>query len=257
MQMETVTEQEALARLMGLAVFGERVAARTYNLCAKLEPRHRDLLRRFAQMEGQHALWFKQASEANGVTPDKEFAERELGYLLEQVDAYYDAGDFDALLVVQGFIVESLAIATYAPYLEVAEKYPGTREVFERALEEEHYHVDWVIRCLRLRWFDDDEGFLALTRRVNVQGIDCIGGSLMNIASSLDRIGLSGADSAGAMMDGYTELLERVGIDRRPATRNVVSLFMPLMRKYRRQRTASVAGEVAASTLVSGEVAHA
>ena len=229
-------ERLALGRLMGLAVFGERVAARTYNLAGKLEPRYRETMKTFARMEGQHAAWFKRVSEENGVTPDREFAEQELGYLLEQVDAYYEAGDLDALLVVQGFIVESLAIATYEPYLEVADRYPGTREVFEKALEEEHYHVDWVIRCLRLHFFDDAEGFLALTRRVNVQGIDCIGGSLMNIAASLDRVGLSGADSAAAMMDGYTELLERVGIDGREATQSVVSLFMPLMRRYRKQR---------------------
>ena len=45
---------------------------------------------------------------------------------------------------------------------------------------------------------------------------------------------MSGADCAGAMMDGYTGLLEAVGIDQKRATKNVVSLFVPLMRKYRR-----------------------
>lgn len=228
-------EHQAFARLMGLAVYGELVAARTYNLCGKLEPRHAERMREFARMEGQHAAWFREVSQRNGVVPDRAFAESQLGYLLDQVNAYYEAGDFDALLVVQGFIVESLAIATYAPFLSIAERYAGAREAFERALEEEHYHVDWVIRCLRLRFFDDDDGFLAMAERVNVQGIDCVGGTLMSIASSLDTIGISGADSAGAMMDGYAELLERVGIDQRAAVQNVVTLFMPLLRRYRAQ----------------------
>ena len=38
---------------------------------------------------------------------------------------------------------------------------------------------------------------------------------------------------------GYTGLLERVGIDERLATRDVVSLFMPLIRKYRHGREAT------------------
>lgn len=100
--------------------------------------------------------------------------------------------------------------------------------------------MDWVTRCLRLRFFDRDADFVALTQRVNVQGLDCVGGTLMNIASSLDQIGLSGADSAGAMMDGYAELLEGVGIAPRSATQNVVAMFMPLLRTYR-QRDAEVA----------------
>lgn len=229
----TPASQEALSRLLGLAIFGERIAARTYNLCARIEPRHHDLLKRFATMEGRHARWFMEVSQANGVEPDKAFADRELGYLVEQVEAYAEASDIEALLVVQGFIVESLAIATYEPFVAVADRFEGARDAFQRALDEEHYHVDWVVRYLRLQFFDDDARFLELAQRVNVQGIDCIGGTLMNIADHLDAIGLSGADSAGAMMDGYTTLLERVGIDERQATRNVVSLFMPLIRKYR------------------------
>ncbi|MCB9671125.1 MAG: long-chain fatty aldehyde decarbonylase [Alphaproteobacteria bacterium] len=235
----TPASQEALSRLLGLAIFGERLAARTYNQCSRLEPRHAELLKRFATMEGRHARWFLEVSQANGVVPDKAFADRELGYLEEQVDAYAAAGDVEALLVVQGFIVESLAIATYEPFLAVSDRFVGAREAFQKALDEEHYHVDWVIRYLRLHFFDQDERFLELARRVNVQGVDCIGGTLMNIADHLDAIGLSGADSAGAMMDGYTGLLERVGIDERLATRDVVSLFMPLIRKYRHGREAT------------------
>jgi len=231
-------ENIALSRLMGLAVFGERIAARTYNLCARLEPDHADLLRRFAHMEGQHARWFSEVSERNGVTPDRAFADEELGYLLDQVNGYHADGDVEALLVVQGFIVESLAIATYEPFMGIADRYPGAREAFSRALAEEHYHVDWVIRFLKLRFFDQDDRFLALTQRVNVQGIDCIGGSMMRIADHLDTIGLSGADSAGALMDGYAGLLEQVGIDEALATKSVVSLFVPLMRKHRAQASA-------------------
>lgn len=234
----TEADRLALSRLLGLAVFGERVAARTYSLCAKLSPRHADLLRKFAQMEGFHARWFQEVAVANGVTPDRDFADQELGYLVEQVDAYFEAQNIEALLILQGFIVESLAIATYEPFLEVADRFEGAREAFQRALDEEHYHVDWVIRYLRLSFFDDEEGFLALAEKVNTQGVDCIGGSMMNIATYLDQIGLSGADSAGAMMDGYTQLLEQVGIDSRRATKNVVSLFMPLIRKYRLEQAA-------------------
>ena len=95
------------------------------------------------------------------------------------------------------------------------------------------YHVDWVTRYLRLAFFDREDDFLALAGRVNVAGIDCIGGSMMKIADYLSTIGLSGADSAGLMMDGYTELLERVGIAEKKAAKNVVGLFMPLIHKYR------------------------
>jgi hypothetical protein len=191
------------------------------------------LLRKFAGMEGQHATWFRDASRSNGIEPDKEFADHELDYLIEQVDAHHAAGDYDALTVVQGFIVESMAIAIYEPFLSVADQYPGAKEVFKKALEEELYHVDWVTRYLRLKFFDRDEEFLELAARVNVQGIDCIGGTMMKIADYLSMIGLSGADCAGCMMDGYTQLLERVGIEEKRAAKNVVGLFMPLIHKYR------------------------
>lgn len=226
-------EQSAIDKLMGLAVHGEKVAARIYSLMAELSPDHRPLLRHFASMEGQHGAWFAQACKENGIVPDRAFADRELGYLISQVEEHFEARNLEALAVVQGFIVESLAIATYEPYLEIADRYPGTREVFAKALAEEHYHVDWVVRFLRLRFFDREQDFMDLAARVNVQGIDCVGGTMMNIAASLDTIGLSGADCAGAMMDGYTGLLESVGVEPKKAAKNVVALFMPLVRKYR------------------------
>jgi rubrerythrin len=228
-----VDQQVAINRLMGLAVFGEMVAARTYNLMAQLREDFGTLLRKFAQMEGQHASWFREASRVNGIVPDKEFADGELDYLIDQVNDHHAAGDFDALAVVQGFIVESMAIATYEPFLSVSDKYPGAREVFQKALDEERYHVDWVTRYLRLRFFDAETEFLELAARVNVAGIDCIGGSMMKIADYLSTIGLSGADCAGCMMDGYTELLERVGVEPKKASKNVVGMFMPLIHKYR------------------------
>ena len=43
----------------------------------------------------------------------------------------------------------------------------------------------------------------------------------------------AGADCAGVMMDEYTGLLERVGVPSKKASKNVISLFMPLIRKYR------------------------
>src|SRR5579871_3835220 len=223
----------AINRLMGLAVFGEMVAARAYILMAQLKPEYEPLLRKFASMEGQHATWFREASRENGIVPDKEFADNELDYLIDQLNDHHAAGDFDALAVVQGFIVESMAIAIYEPFISVADQYPGARDVFKKALEEELYHVDWVTRYLRLRFFDLDDEFLALAARVNVQGIDCIGGTMMKIADYLTMIGLSGADCAGCMMDGYTQLLQRVGIEEKRAAKNVVGLFMPLIHKYR------------------------
>jgi len=228
-----VDKQQAINRLMGLAVFGEMVAARTYTLMGQLKPEFTDLMRKFAGMEGQHATWFRDASRANGIEPDKEFAGGELDYLIDQVNDHHAAHDFDALAVIQGFIVESMAIATYEPFLEVADNYPGARDAFKKALDEERYHVDWVTRYLRLSFFDREEEFLALAERVNVQGIDCIGGTMMKIADYLSEIGLSGADCAGCMMDGYTELLERVGVEQKKAAKNVVGMFMPLIHKYR------------------------
>jgi rubrerythrin len=222
---------------MGLAVFGEMVAARTYLLMAQLRPEFAELLRKFASMEGQHAAWFREASRVNGIEPDKEFADHELDYLIDQVNDHHAAGDFDALAVVQGFIVESMAIAVYEPFLKVADQYPGAHEVFKKALEEELYHVDWVTRYLRLAFFDREEDFIALAARVNVAGIDCIGGSMMKIADYLSTIGLSGADCAGCMMDGYTELLQRVGVEEKKASKNVVGMFMPVIHKYRHGET--------------------
>lgn len=227
-------EQSAIDRLMGLAVFGERVAARTYSKMADLKPEYADLLHKFAAMEARHGTSFMEASRANGVNPDREFADGELGYLLSQVEEHAAARDFEALAIVQGFIVESLAIATYEPFLGIADRYPGASQAFATALADEHYHVDWITRYLRLRFFDTEDDFVALTERVNVQGVDCVGGTLMNIADYLERVGLSGADSAAGMMDGYTRLLEGVGMEQRKALKNVVKLFVPLMAKYRR-----------------------
>jgi rubrerythrin len=223
----------AINKLMGLAVHGEKVAARTYTLIGKLKPEFDPLMRKFAHMEGMHSTWFNDISRENDIQPDKDFADGELGYLISQVEDHYKAGDADALAVVQGFIVESLAIATYDPFLSIADQYPGSHEIFKKVLDEEHYHVDWVTRYLRLTFFDREAELMTLANRVNVKGIDCIGGTMMKIADSLTTIGMSGADCAGAMMDGYTELLETVGVNERDATRNVVSMFMPLMRKYR------------------------
>src|SRR5689334_6264562 len=141
-----VDRQVAINRLMGLAVFGEMVAARIYTLMASLREEYAPLLKKFAGMEGQHAAWFRETCKENGITPDKEFADHELDYLIDQVNDHHAAGDFDALAVVQGFIVESLAIAVYEPFLEVADQYPGTYAIFKKALEEELYHVDWVTR---------------------------------------------------------------------------------------------------------------
>ena len=225
------SDPQALGRLMGLAIFGEKVAARTYIKMAELKPEFAPLLREFAAMEARHGASFLAVSRRNGVEPDREFADRELGYLIAQVDDHAAAGDFDALAIVQGFIVESLAIATYEPFLELADHYPGAREAFAKALEEEFYHVDWITRYLRLRYFDASDEFLGLAERVNVQGVDCVGGTLMNIADYLEAVGMSGADCAGAMMDGYTQLLEQVGLGQREAIKNVVSLFVPLMAK--------------------------
>jgi rubrerythrin len=226
--------QEAMSKLMGLAVFGEKVAARTYVAMAGLLPTHEALLRKFASMEARHGASFLGVSRANEVEPDRAFADSELGYLIEQVDRYTAEGNVDALTVLQGFIVESLAIATYEPFLAIADRYPGAREAFGQALADERYHVDWITRYLRLRYFDGVDELTALAEQVNVQGLDCVGGTLMNIASHLDRVDLSGADCAGAMMDGYAEMLEQVGFDQHRAFKNVATMFAPLMAKYRR-----------------------
>jgi rubrerythrin len=231
---EPATDPSAMSALMGLAIFGERVAARTYHAMAELRPESRDLLRRFAAMEARHGASFAQASRANGVEPDRDFADRELGYLVSQVDEYAEARDFDALAVLQGFIVESLAIATYEPFLTVAPRYPGTEAAFATALADERYHVDWIVRYFRLRYFDAGDELLALAERVNQRGVDCIGGTMMNIARHLEAIGMSGADCAAGMMDGYTALLESVGVEPRAALKNVLGLFAPLMAKHRR-----------------------
>jgi len=227
------SSRAAMASLMGLAIFGEKVAARTYTVMADLRSEYRTLLRKFAAMEARHGSSFLQVSRANGVEPDREFADRELGYLISQVDRYEQAADFDALAVLQGFIVESLAIATYEPFLGIAERYAGAQDAFATALADERYHVDWIMRYLRLRYFDAVDDFLRLTTRVNAEGIDCVGGTLMNIAHHLDVVGMSGADCAGGMLDGYAGLLENVGLDQRTALKNVTALFAPLMTKYR------------------------
>ncbi|MEL7028611.1 MAG: long-chain fatty aldehyde decarbonylase [Pseudomonadota bacterium] len=226
-------------KLMGLAVFGELTAARTYNHMSKLRPEHGELLRKFAAMEGAHASWFMGASRDNGINPDRDFAMQELGYLTDQVNEYSDAADFDSLAVVQGFIVESLAIATYEPFLDIADRYPGSRVAFEQALREEQYHVEWIKRYFRLRFYDAEDEFVALTEKVNVRGVDCVGGTMMNIARLLDEVGISGTDCAGALMDNYAALLEEAGIERKAATRNVVKLFTPLIKAYREQSDAT------------------
>jgi hypothetical protein len=89
--------RQAMASLMGLAIFGEKVAARAYVAMADLRVEHGDLLRRFAAMEARHGSSFLQVSRANAVEPDREFADRELGYLVEQVERHARASDFDAL----------------------------------------------------------------------------------------------------------------------------------------------------------------
>jgi rubrerythrin len=229
----TPEQDEAMSKLMGLAVFGEKAAAKIYHYMGKLQPEHKELMKEFAQMEGSHGTWFMDVSRNNDIEPDRDFADKELGYLLRQVEEHYEAQDFDALAVLQGFIVESMAISTFDAFLDIADDYDGAREAFGQALADERMHVEWITGYLRGRFGDDHESFTELAERVNTQGVDCVGGSMMNIADYLTTVGLSGADCAGAMMDEYTQLLEDVGIDSRRASKNVVSLFMPLIRKYR------------------------
>ena len=227
-------EDEAINKLMGLAIFGEKVAARLYLMMAEIKPEYGELLKKFAAMEAKHGTWFAEVSKENGIVPDKAFADNELGYLLSQARDHHKRESFESLAVLQGFIVESLAIATYQGFLSIAPKYQGLAPVLEKVLEEEHYHVDWIMRYLRLAFFDREDDFAALAAEVNIQGIDCIGGTMMNIARYLDVSGLSGADSTAAMMDGYSELLEDVGFDKKRAMKHVVSMFIPLIEKYRR-----------------------
>lgn len=234
MSKRRVPEELAMAQLLGLAVFGEKVAARTYALMGELEPRYTDLMRKFAGMEGKHGAWFAQAARDNGWGLDRDFADRELGYLLDQVHQYHAQGDFDALAVLQGFIVECLAISTYEPFLEISSQYGGLERMLAQALADELYHVGWVTRYLSLRFFDATDAFMQLVERVNARGVDCVGGTLMNITDCLATVGLRGPDCAAAMADTYTSFLTGVGIDQKSATRSVVALFHPVMRKYRR-----------------------
>ncbi|MCX7899195.1 MAG: long-chain fatty aldehyde decarbonylase [Methylocystis sp.] len=226
-------EQAAFDKLMGLAVFGERIAARLYAAMARVEPRYAPVTKKFSQMEAHHAVDFLSLCDALDITPDRAFADQEFGYLLEQADRHAANDDFDALVILQGFIVESLAIATYGAFISIADSFPGAKPVFERVLDEERYHVDWMTRYLRLAFFEREADFEALARRVNSEGVKCLGGTMMNIARYLDTIGLSGADCAGAMMEGYAGLLEDVGFPKKKAMKHVVSLFMPLIAKYR------------------------
>lgn len=221
---------------MGLAVFGEQLAARTYARMAELRPDLAGDLREFAAMEGRHSAWFQQAAAEHDVTPDKAFADAQLGYLIEQVDGYHAAGDFEALAVLQGFIVECLAIATYEPFLEVAPRFPGTEQVFRQALEDERVHVRWITALLRERFREAGDALVALAERVNGRGVDCVGGTLLDLADCLAAIGLSGADCSARMMDEYAALLEGVGLAPAAATRSVVALFVPLIRKHRSAR---------------------
>jgi rubrerythrin len=229
----TPAQSEAMSKLMGLAVFGEKGAARIYHYMGKLKPEHAGLMKEFAQMEGSHGTWFMDVSRKNGIEPDRAFADKELGYLNRQVEEHYERQDFDALAVLQGFIVECMAISTFDSFLNIADDYVGAREAFGQALEDERYHVDWITGYLQRRFEDRGDEFTELAERVNTQGVDCVGGSMMNIVDYLGEVGLEGADCAGAMMDEYTQLLENVGVERKRAAKNVVSLFMPLIRQYR------------------------
>jgi rubrerythrin len=231
--MRSPPEQESIDKLMGLAIYGEKVAAKIYLLMSQLKAEYEPILQKFARMEAKHGAWFTEVCKNNRIEPDKKFADNELGYLLSQVEEHFRKRDFEALAVVQGFIVESLAIATYESFLSVAHKYSGAHDVFKKALEEEQYHVDWILRYLRLRFFDGENEFRQIAERVNVEGIDCIGGSMMNIAEYFDKIGMSGADCAGAMVDGYTQLLVKVGFKQKEATKHVIGMFMPVIQKYR------------------------
>lgn len=228
------TKEQSMAQLMGLAVFGEKAAAKNYSLIAQLLPPYASILNKFAAMEAKHAADFLEISQVNHVLPDKAFADRELGYLIDQVEEYFAKKDHESLMILQGFIVESLAIATYEPFIDIADEYPGSREAVKRILQEEFYHVDWITRYLRLQYFDRSGEFISLAEKVNRQGVDCVGGSMMNIADALTTVGIPGADCAGIMIDTYTRLLENVGVDQEKSQENVLEIFLPLIRKYRK-----------------------
>src|SRR5271155_5994384 len=107
------SEQESIDKLMGLAIFGEKVASKIYLHMSELNEEFSPLLKKFARMEAQHGAWFADVSHSNGINPDRAFADNELGYLISQVEDHFQKKNFEALIIVQGFIVESLAIATY------------------------------------------------------------------------------------------------------------------------------------------------
>jgi rubrerythrin len=233
---------EPMGCLMALAVFGERLAAKTYLAMAALEPRHAGTLRRFAQMEAGHAASFVRVSRNHGLVLGADFAAARLSYLEEQIERYREAGRFDALAVLQGLIVESLAIATYEPFLAIADRYPGAGEVFAAALADEREHVDWMTGYLLARFADTPAALAALAEEVNQSGVDCVGGTLVDIGGYLEAAGLPASQCASAMIDGYAGLLARSGMSEDAALREVVRSFLPLLRRYQAARRARAGG---------------
>ena len=145
-------EQEAIEKLMGLAIFGEKVAAKIYLLLAELKGDFAPLLKKFARMEANHGAWFLDASRSNGIEPDRAFADNELNYLVAQVDEHFKKKDFDALIIVQGFIVESLAIATYESFLPIAHKYAGTFGVLRVHVNRQSKNFSQSLDQVRQSW---------------------------------------------------------------------------------------------------------
>jgi hypothetical protein len=233
---DPVREQGGMDRLMGIAVLAEKLAAHAYAQLAELRPEESALLLRFAHAETQHASWLGKASAANGFQPDRAFAERELGHLVSQVSAYRAEQDFDAIAVLQGFLLQGLVIATYDPFLDIARRYVGLSQVCSRALAEARHHVDWIARYLHLRFFDRQGELIALVQRVVVRGAHCVGAAWLSYPEYLTGVGLSGAACAGALTDEHAQLLQRAGVEERLATRTALGLVLPAARRCRGSR---------------------
>jgi rubrerythrin len=216
-------------RLVAMAVSGEKIAAETYVLMSLLRSEHSERLRGFAAIETQHAATFADAGRREGLLPDRLFTDRVLGSCIAQIGEHYAARDFDALAIVQSFVVEALAIATYEPFARGHRN--GTHEAFRRGLDEERQHVEWLTRYLRLRYFGEEESFLAACARVNTPCITGLGRAFAEIGQDFAALGIEGADCASSMMVQYRGLLDRVGVEHVGASRHVEQMFRPVLQE--------------------------
>jgi len=228
-----IPEAQALAHFMGFTMSAERIAARTFALCAQLDNQNQATFKGFCRSETKNSLRVARTNRATGIGIESNQTGCGLEPLMAQVEDYFHRGQLDSLVLVKGILVDGILMASRRLLWHLHSAGSTAHQAISASLEDKVVQLRWVYGYVRGRFFQRTDDLVYLCHTVTDRCVDAVGLSLMKAARCLDYAGLSGASFVGDLMDGYVSLLEEAAVEQRIATRDAMSIFMPVVHGYR------------------------